>query len=234
MGNPSSPDVLLSFPLLISFQSILSEADNGEVIQSHLFPGPVWLIQPGGLGMKGFYVGSAVCPQCGLAPNLCDEISLRRQCYHWVWAQIWGFLSRTHTVIDWSLKHHQDCLVRLPEADSVRLGIVGRVVTSYEWLWLPVLWVFSLGTFRNPISPTQAKEHGSAYNLCGCFSLSSSKPSLSLYRILDSPFPQWLFQDNLLPSRPAFGSCSPSFFWVIHSLLPLLSPLMLFSSLFLS
>lgn len=132
MGNPSSPDVLLSFLLLISFQSILSEADNGEVIHSHLFPGPVWLIQPGGLGMKSFYVGSAVCPQCGLAPNLCDEISLRRQCYHWVWAQIWGFLSRMHTVIDWSLKHHQDCLVRLPEADSVGLGVVGRVVTSYE------------------------------------------------------------------------------------------------------
>lgn len=42
------------------------------------------------------------------------------------------FLSRTHTVIDCSLKHHQDCLVRLPEADSMRLGVVGRAVTCYE------------------------------------------------------------------------------------------------------
>lgn len=132
------------------------------------------------LGWRAFYVGFAVCLRCGLAPNLCDEISLRRQCYHWVWAQIWVFLSRTHTVIDCSLKHHQDCLVRLPEADSMRLGVVGRAVTCYEWLWLPALWVFSLGTFGNPTSPAQAKERGPACSLWGCFSISSSKPSPSL------------------------------------------------------
>lgn len=36
-GTPSSPDVLLFFLRTIPFQSILSEADNGEVMQSHLF-----------------------------------------------------------------------------------------------------------------------------------------------------------------------------------------------------
>lgn len=103
MGNPDSPDVvLLSFPLMISFQSIFSESDNGEVIRSHLFEGPVWQAQPGGPVMKDFCVEDAVCLDCGLVLTYAMK-SLYRSAKAMLslgWVQIWNFSNRNHILID--------------------------------------------------------------------------------------------------------------------------------------
>lgn len=134
-----------------------------------------------------------------LCPNLCDEISLPRRCYHWVCVQIWNFPSGTHTVINCPLKHHQDCLVRLPEADSMKLAFVGRVIIHYKWLRSSTPSSFSLGDTQKLHLSSKAKECGSVWSSCNCFSLSTTKSFLSL-----NPTLLWLFllQESLLPSVP--------------------------------
>lgn len=73
-------------------------------------------------------------------------VILPRQCYHWVWAQIWNLSSKTHILMDCWLKRCQDYLVRLPEASSVKSGFfrVGGggllIINGSDYLLLGLSW----------------------------------------------------------------------------------------------